>query len=296
MIHRRISFVRHGLMLLAAALLLCGCNKTDDTATLSVAVADTPTDNATSVLVTFTGVELQGRSNVPVLYRFTAPKQVDLLQEQEGDSAVLLNGVDLNAGNYQSLRLLVDMSQSSITLSDGSVHPLVIPPGDDPSGFTLMSDFSASSGDLLKLTVDFDLRQAIILASGDYLFRPSLRLIDDANMGQISGIVASTLAIGGISITSASCSAAAYVYAGDHVTPVDIDPAQAVQPVTTASITLDSVSGNYAYTVPFMIPKTYTITLTCASGDNPGTPNALIFYPPRTVEVANDMTTEVDYP
>jgi hypothetical protein len=259
-------------------------------------VADTPTDAATSVLVTFTGVELQGSSNVPVLYRFTAPKQVDLLQEQQGNSAVLLNDVDLNAGNYQSLRLLVDMSRSNITLSDGSVHPLVIPPGGDPSGFTLMSGFTASSGELLKLTVDFDLRQAIILASGDYLFQPALRLIDEANMGQISGIVASTLMIGGFSITSPTCSAAAYVYAGDHVTPVDIDPAQAVQPLTTASVVLDSVSGNYVYTVPFLIPKTYTITLTCAAGDNPGTSNPLSFYAPRTVDVGNDLTTEADFP
>lgn len=288
--------MRSAPLLFVSILPLCGCNKTDDTATLSVAVADTPTDNATSVFVTFTGVELQGQSNVPVLYRFSTPKQVDLLQEQHGDSAVLLNEVDLNAGNYQSLRLLVDISQSSITLSDGSVHPLVIPPGGDPSGFTLTSDFSASSGDLLKLIVDFDLRQAIILASGNYLFRPSLRLIDDANMGQISGIVTSALAIGGVSITSPSCAAAAYVYAGAHVTPVDIDPAQTVQPVTTASVTLDTLSGNYVYTVPFLIPKTYTITLTCASGDNPGTPNTLIFYPSRTVQVANDLTTEVDYP
>ena len=283
-------------LLFVSILPLCGCNKTDDTATLSVAVADTPTDTATSVFVTFTGVELQGRSNVPVLYRFTTPKQVDLLDEQRGNSAVLLNGVDLNAGNYQSLRLLVDLSQSHITLTDGSVHPFVVPPGGDPSGFTLMSGFSASSGELVKLTVDFDLRQAIVLASGDYLFQPALRLINDANMGQISGIVANTLMIGGVSITSATCSAAAYVYAGEHVTPVDIDPAQAVQPVTTASITLDSLTGDYVYTVPFLTPKVYTITLVCAAGDNPGTSNPLSFYPPRAVAVSNDMTTEVDYP
>src|SRR5690242_7667501 len=66
--------MRSAPLLFVSILPLCGCNKTDDTATLSVAVADTPADNATSVFVTFTGVELQGQSNVPVLYRFSTPK------------------------------------------------------------------------------------------------------------------------------------------------------------------------------------------------------------------------------
>ena len=287
---------RCALMLLTAVLILSACNKSDDTATLTLAVADTPTDSATSVVLTFTGVELQDGGNVPTLFRFTTPKPVDLLDEQGGNSAVLLNGVDLNSGNYRSVRLLVDMSQSSITLADGSVHPLVTPTGGDPSGFTLMNGFSAGSGEALKFTVDFDLRQAIIPSSGDYLFQPTLRLVDEAFSGEISGTVLNTLSIGGTPISSPSCSPAAYIYAGAHVVPVDLDPAQGVQPVSTASLTLDTLSGNYVYTAAFLPPKAYTIALTCAAGDNPGTSNSLTFYPPRTVTVLNGETTQANFP
>lgn len=287
---------RRALLLFTAALILSACNKSDDTATLTLAVADTPTDSATSVVLTFIGVELQDGGNVPTLFRFTTPKQVDLLDEQGGDSAVLLNGVDLNSGNYQSVRLLVDMSRSSITLGDGSVHPLVIPAGGDSSGFTLMSGFSAGSGDTVTLTVDFDLRQAIILSSGDYLFEPALRLVNEAFSGEISGTVLNTLSIGGTPISSPSCSPAAYIYAGAHVTPVDLDPAQTVQPVSTASLTLDTLSGEYVFTAAFLLPKAYTIALTCAAGDNPGTSNSLTFYPPRTVTVLNGETTQANFP
>src|SRR5690242_8416651 len=112
---------------------LGGCWGSSNSTTLTLAVADTPVDGAQSVVVTFTGVEVQGASGSPIEYGFATPQAIDLLQLQDDDFAFLLDGVDIPAGHYQWIRMTVDMSRSHITLADGSAHPLVLT-GSDPTG------------------------------------------------------------------------------------------------------------------------------------------------------------------
>jgi len=292
--------------------------------TLSLSIADTPVDGATSVVVTFTGVEVQpagmdgdhqdnmgmsgmgddgddnddddGSGNTkPLEFDFQTPRQIDLMQQQGGSSAAILNGVSLPAGHYAWIRLKVDPSQSTITLSDGSVHPLTIPSGDE-SGLKLVHGFTVAVGGAVDFTIDFDLRRSIVLANGKYILKPVLRIMDGLDTGRIHGTVTNTLMIGTLAITDPTCMPAAYIYAGDNAAPVDINTTSPVQPVTTATVKLDDDSGQYVYTAGFLASGDYTVALTCAAADNPATVDALSFTATKNATVASGMTTEVDFP
>jgi len=337
-----------------------GCNNGSSTmsggaGTLNLAITDTPVDGATSVVVSFTGVEIQpadedadsqdesgddagdmdsqgtdsgdsgdmssmGMSSMDMggtasastgsddmddessssngqrlEFTFAAPRQIDLLQQQGGNSASLLSGVSLPAGEYAWIRLKVDASQSTITLADGSVHPLVIPSGDE-TGLKLVHGFTVAAGGMVNFTIDFDLRESITLANGVYILKPVLRITDNESVGEIQGGVANTFMIGTTPITDPACSPAAYVYAGDNVTPVDINSTSTVQPVTTATLRLDTESGDYGYMAAFLAPGDYTVALVCAAGDDPQNVDTLTFSATKNVSVTAGASSEVDFP
>lgn len=228
-------------------------------------------------------------------FNFATPQTIDLMQQQGGNSASLLNGVKLPAGNYAWIRLLLASTGNTITLADGSVHPLVIPSGDE-SGLKLVHGFTVAAGGVVNFTIDFDLRRSVILANGQYILKPVLRLSDDVDAGRISGTVANTFMIGTIAITDPSCMPAAYIFSGANATPVDINPTSSSQPIATATVALDNDSGDYRFDFGHLAPGTYTVALVCAAGDNPATADTLTFSPPKDVTVASDNTATVSFP
>lgn len=271
----------------------CWLGSSSDT-TLTLAVADTPVDGAQSVVLTFTGVQIQPASGAMIEVDFSAPLQVDILQLQDDNFALLLDNLGVPAGSYLWVRPIVDMSHSTITLSDGSMHPLVLTnSAQDP--FKITQEFTVSSGQEATYVIDFDLRKSITLVSGSYDFKPYMRFLDPNQTGAIEGMVSSTLTIGGVAISDPSCQPAAYIYPG-NVTPVDINPASKLQPVQTASVTLDDFNGNFRYGAEYISPGTYTVALVCAAGDDPTKTDTLSFTPPQSATVAADALTPVDFP
>ena len=234
-------------------------------------------------------------SNKPLTFTFSSPRQIDLMQQQGGSSAALLSGVSLPAGNYSWIRLMVASTGNTITLSDGSVHPLIIPSGDE-SGLKLVHGFTVANGGMVDFTIDFDLRQSVILANGQYILKPVLRLTNNVDVGRISGTVDNTFMIGTTAVTDPACKPAAYVFAGANATPVDINPMSTTQPVATATVTLDNESGTYQFSAGFLAPGAYTVALVCAAGDNPATVDTLTFSTPKNVTVASDSTATISFP
>ena len=286
-------------LIAAAALAIAGCGGGSgggaSTGTMNLSVADTPVDGATNVTVTFTGVELHSASGATTTFNFSTPKQIDLLTTSSGNAASLLSGETIPSGNYQWIRLLVDTGQSTIALSTGGVHALTIPSG-ATSGLKLVSGFTVAPGGQANFTIDFDLRKAVTLASGTYILKPALRLLDNQQMGQVSGVVPNTFTIGSTSIAATTCSPAVYLYSGANVTPVDINPTSSVQPVTTASLTLDSATGNYDYKAAYLGAGDYTLAVTCAANDDPTTADTLTFSTAKNATVTANTTTTVDFP
>lgn len=285
-------------LLLLGVLGLAACNGSSDSGngTLTLAVADTPVDGAMHVTVTFTGVEVQPAGNGQRLeFDFNAPKTVDLLEQQQGRSAVLLDGVSLPAGDYAWIRLKLDQGQSTITLNDGSEHPLTIPSGNQ-TGLKLVSGFTVAAGNATDFTIDFDLRKSLVLDAGGYKLKPALRLVDSLQVGGLEGSVDNTLAIGGTAISDPACGPAAYIYSGSNVTPVDINTTSTVQPLTTATLTLNATTGKYDYSEAFLQAGDYTVALVCAAKDDPAVAETLTFSAAKNAMVNANSTTTVDFP
>lgn len=335
------------MALVCAVITACNASSSSGgSGTLNLSIADTPVDGAQSVVVTFTGVEVQpadmedndasgdmgdgmdssdmgsddgsgdvdqtpapsggtnagdmdaddtGSGKARLTFNFSTPRQIDLMQQQNGNSASLLNGVSLPTGRYAWIRLMVDTSKSTITLADGSVHTLTIPSGDE-TGLKLVHGFTVAEGGVVDFTIDFDLRRSITLANGQYVLKPVLRIMDNVDVGRISGTVGNAFTLGSTAITDPACMPAAYIYAGANVPPVDINPGSTVQPMATATVRLDNESGDYIYSAGFLAPGSYTVALVCAADDNPATADTLVFSTPKNAAVISDGTTSVDFP
>lgn len=286
------------LSLVVISCLMAACYGTDTagtSATMSLSVADTPVDSATSVVVAFTGVQLQGGSDGGKTFNFSSPKQIDLMTTQNGKAATLLNGVVIPSGNYQWISLMVDASQSSITLTDGTVHTLDIPSGSQ-TGLKIVSAFTVAGGSQADFTIDIDLRKAVTLTGGNYILKPAMRLINNQQGGEVAGSVDNTFMIGSNSITSAACGPAVYVYGGANTTLVDINATSNEQPITTATLSLANATGKYDYTAAFLAPGDYTVVVTCAGFDDSTAVDTLPYSAPKNATVTANTTTSVNFP
>lgn len=285
-----------GAAAMAAMLAGCGGGGGGMSGQVKLAIADAPVDEATAVVVQFTGVELQPAGGERIDVDFAAPRQIDLLALQGGDSALLLDGVTVPAGRYNFIRLKVQTSrtttESHIDLDDGSTHPLFIPSGAE-SGLKLNRGFTVPAGGLADFTIDFDLRKSVHEPQnpGDaYLLRPTLRIVDNRQVGEIAGTVDAALA--GVT----GCTPAVYGYAGAGVTPDDVDGTPA-EPVATATVLPpDATNSDYRYTLAFLEAGTYTVAFTCdAATDQPGSSETLVFAGAQDATVTADATTTVDF-
>ena len=274
----------------------------NDTGRLSLAVTDAPVDEASSVVVQFSGVAFKRAGAEPeVVQNLTpSPRQLDLLQYQGGRAAVLLDGVTLPAGDYQWIRLIVDNEQdvrdSYIVLTGGEECELRVPSGAE-SGLKLMRGFTLPADGSVALTVDFDLRKSIHAppgqSSGDcavgYLMRPTLRLVDDANVGAIAGRIDSEL-------IAAGCLPKVYVFSGSGVTPDDLEEAAGADadPLVVASVTIENGSTTHPYRAAFLPPGPYTVAFTC-DDDDAAADETLVFTAAQSTTVQANLIATVDF-
>ncbi|MBI3186362.1 MAG: DUF4382 domain-containing protein [Gammaproteobacteria bacterium] len=274
--------------LLASALttsLLIGCDNSESpTGKLNLNITDAAVDGATEVVVEFTGAEIKAGSDT-IDIDYAAPKQIDLLALTGGISDTILEDQILPAGQVEWIRLKVNESNSYITIN-GEQYGLTIPSASQ-SGLKLNRPITIAENGIATFTIDFDLRKSVHERSGNnYMLRPTLRLVDNATDGTLSGTVDTSL-------LSATCGdgdkAAIYVFEG-NVTADDIG--SAVEPVTTATVNL--TTG--AYTVAFLPFGSYTAAFTCDAGmDDPQTDDNVVFDVTTTVTVTAGQTTDQDF-
>ncbi len=269
---------------------------------LKVAVADAPVDGATAVVVKFTGIEVKPRSGAAIQFTLPSPQSINLLQTASGQAALLLGNVSVPAGDYEYIRLAVvsdrNTTDSYIDLADGSRAPLFVPSGSE-SGLKLNGGLSVPEGGLRSVVVDFDLRHSIVKPTGQtsYTLKPVLRLLDADQLGLIKGSIASA------KVTAAGCTGdvntgagnAVYVYSGNNVVPDDVGGSGA-NPIASATAKLDTTTGNYSYTVAYLIPGSYTAAFTCqAKGDNPEANDSTVFVAPTNLTVTAGNTSTVNF-
>lgn len=276
------------------ALAGCGGDSSTSQGSLSLGITDAPVDSANRVVVEFSGVSVKPASGEAVEFTFDAPRQIDLLALQGGETELLLDGVVLDAGAYEWVRLTVNAGQNAsdsfIELEDGSVHALFIPSGNE-TGLKLVQGFIVPANGSANFTIDFDLRKSITdpQAQGmPYILKPALRMVDNTEVGTIAGTVDSAIA------AATDCSPAVYVYEGSDVTPDDVG--SAVEPVASGLVNMSDTTGAYEYAVAFLLTGDYTVALTCdADADAADADDAITFEAQQNATVAVDQVTTVNF-
>ncbi len=295
------------LACLALPLAACGGGGPSSSATMNLGIADGPVDSASAVVISFTGVELQpsGGGN-PVTFNFNSPQTINLLNEQDGNEASLLNGVSVPAGNYDWIRLLLNVASDGTVANsyieiNGARYPLIIPSGAQ-TGLKLVQGFTMTANQVANFTVDFMLQQSITAPPGqttggiqDYILRPALRLINNVQAGTISGTVTlSTLqsnsaCLNGYSGSGPLPNAHVYLFSGT------VTPSSTLTPVVEPQIALSS-SGSYTYDQPFLLAGGYTLAVACTSTSNTGA-ITVAFLPPSglSATVTANQTTALNF-
>jgi hypothetical protein len=293
-----------------AVLGLVGCgggggSSPDPDGHIKLSITDAPLDDATSVVVQFSSVAFKraGAAAEVVQNLSPATRQIDLLQYQQGRAALLLDGVTLPAGDYEWVRLIVDDQQgvrdSYIIRTTGEECELRVPSGAE-SGLKLNRGFTLPADGSIALTIDFDLRKSIHAPPGQsgsapdctqgYLMRPTLRIVDDANVGAIAGSIDSAL-------ITPDCMPKVYVFSGTGVVPDDIEEGVVtadVDPLLVADVHLTDGTAAYGYRAAFITPGAYTVAFTC-SDDDATTDDTLTFLPAQNITVQANLIATADF-
>jgi len=269
-----------------ASTLLAACQD----GTLVLDIADAPVDQATSVVLEISEIDLLKSDGDDKKFSFSPPQQVDLLQFTGGLSSTLLNGERVPEGDYTGLRLIVDVddaSQSFIDFSNSVPQRLVLSDGTDE--ITINEPFTIERRKELAITLDVDLRQSVLAPTNStdpYELDPITRLIKTEDAATISGTVASNLVPNG-------CSPAVYVYEGHDVEPDDMDAASDV--FASGRVSSGNING-FSYGIGFLPAGDYTVAFTCdAIDDDPRDNDDIVFGPPVNVTVEAGQTATVNF-
>ena len=266
---------------LPATVLLSGCgggggSMDSGVGALSVSLTDAPVDAAAEVVVVFTGIELHRTDGQTVTVDLGgAPKTIDLMKLQKGVTGALTQGASVPAGAYDWMRLKVladknTQGESYIKLLDGTQYPLWIPSGAE-TGLKLVRPFSVAQGSTTQLVIDFDLRKSVTAPPGqdpNYIMRPTLRLLDQLQVGKIAAtlnLAALTSAQLGAAAPVTSCKAGLYLFAGGAAVPDDQDGdnTDGADPILYLPVNYDGVTPTVSITIPFVEVGTYTLAATC---------------------------------
>ena len=283
-------------VLAASAVVLAGCGgsggsgETATTGFLSLGVSDGPVHDAQKVCITFNEIELKSESERTII-TLDPPRKVNLLAFQGANAAPLVIDEEVTAGDYQWMRLGIDAVRgtnggagdtggvdcdgeaSYIVMEDGGIFNLYVPSGAN-TGLKLVSGFTVPVNGSPDFTAEFDLAKSVTQPPGldpDVVLRPVIRLVNNVDVGTLTGIVDTGLA------TAEGCEPSVYVF-DDGVTPnpigIDDDPASTEtdpnDPVATAMVheqTNNDGSVEWNYTVGFLLAGDYEAAFTCNGTD-----------------------------
>ncbi|MCC2618307.1 DUF4382 domain-containing protein [Aestuariibacter halophilus] len=335
-------FPKQSLAVVCASLLTaCGGSSSSDTdptptptpqaAVMSLAVSDAPVEDVHEVVVCFTAIELKSDSvdNVDIIIGESETaeptntlcvddnddlipntKGIDLLSVTGVDAEPLFTDLELPAGTYNQLRLVMgDGSYATLDLDQDGVAddsdadgvadkvPLRV-----PSNELKLDGFTLAQGQVFNATVEFDLRKAMTNPVGQdgYILKPrGVRLVDNAEIGHIEGTVSEALLLNSEcpvmpqDLTTAVASVYAYAGTGHELTDLaDNGGSEAVESLTSSAVLYDGATS-YDFTLSYLPAGDYTLALTCDEDADPEGDDDVMFLTAITATVEADGTTEV---
>ncbi len=249
---------------LTAGLSACGGGSSvgsSSEGSLTLGITDAPVDEADAVVVSFSSIELQGPERRTIT--FDEAKVINLLDYQNGEQVLLLDDETLPAGEYQWIRLGVDEADSYIEIA-GMQYPLDIPSAAQ-TGLKLNRGFTLAAAGVSNFTIDFDLRKSVHKqGNGDYKLRPTLRIVDNLEVGSIAGVVAEDL------VTAEACNNgdnndtgnSVYLFAGTDTAAQDVQGNE-TDPVASANVTYNQESLAWEFKLAFVEAGDYSLAFTC---------------------------------
>lgn len=313
--------------LLAALLIgLAGCGGSgsgEKTGTISLGVSDGPVHDAYKVCVAFNEIEFKGAGD-SIVEILDPVESINLLEFQGDNAAPLLFNYELPAGDYQWMRLGVDAvrgdngglgdpdltgpgcfgEKSYIVMKSESIHNLYVPSGAQ-SGLKLHGGFTVPVNGSANFTAEFDLMKSVTAPHGlepdvlepDVVLRPTIRLVNNVEVGTLTGEVSGELATAVDLETETACAPSVFVF-DDGVTPNPIgsdpvtDPDGLSDPIATAMVNEqlnDLDQTEYHYTVGFLLAGNYEVAFTC---------DGTTFEPidGKPAEIIAKQLTEVSFP
>ncbi len=284
----------------AAFLAGCGGSGSGESATtgfLSLAVSDGPIHEAKKVCITFEQIELKNASTTTIL-DLGGPQTVNLLDFQGDDSSLILGNAEVEAGDYQWMRLDINADlggsggandsgdattcaagASYMVMKDETVHNLYVP-SSAQNGLKLVSGFTVPVNGAANFTAEWDLMKSITAPQGlapDVLMKPVIRLVNNVDVGTLTGSVANELIADVVDDAGAACQPSVYLF-NDGVTPnpfgidddpesTEADPADAVATAMVAEQTNTDGSVTWNYTIGFLLAGDYEAAFTCFGTD-----------------------------
>jgi hypothetical protein len=273
--------ILQGILLFAASAGLVACggsSSSGETGLLSLGVSDHPVHDIEKVCITFDAIELKPAGDGPLEIIDLPGTKVNLLDFQGMNTFPLVFEEEVPAGKYAWMRLIIDASlggsgggdsgapdicdgNASYIVSDGGTeHNLYVPSGDQ-TGLKL-SGFTVPANGSVDFTAEWDLMRSVTSPLGldpDVILRPHIRLVDNAEVGALSGTVATDLA------GTDGCTPAVYVF--DNATDAsDVGAAGYVASGIVSPIDENDLAQGFGYEIGHLLVGSYEAAFSCDDG------------------------------
>jgi hypothetical protein len=268
-------------------------------------------EDASSVIVSFTGVEVMPKKGKSIKIKYGSSRTIDLMDEGVDISGIIFDD-PLESREYKWIRLKVeakrDVKDSYIVIGSDKTS-LWIPSG-KRIGLKIGKGFSGGDA---ALVIDFDVEKSIRKPKGDrnnYILKSTLKLernndayssgdsddsggVVDLGPGSLNGTVAFHL----IQVPDLSCrpDSRVYLFTGLSIEPDDQGPSLP-NPVATAAVLYNLATGTFTYDFSSVAAGDYTAAYTCqAANDDSATDNPIPFSSRSNVTIAPAAASVVNF-